>query len=94
MSKRYLEFSNGTKIALPEQSDSQNDLIGNSPIPDQDLGNGAYIKDGVLYGIDSSGGSVESTFDLFSKLENQERRKKLMFGSWEHSEEPKPKTRH
>ena len=94
MSKRYIEFSNGTKLAIPEHSDPKNELKGNSPIPDQDLGNGVYIKNGVWYGINAPGGSSEGTLDLIRKLENQEHRKKLMFGSWEHSEEPKDKTRH
>ncbi|RXG32052.1 hypothetical protein SAMN02745246_01412 [Leeuwenhoekiella marinoflava DSM 3653] len=87
-------MANGSKIAMPEQSDPEKELRGNSPVPDQDLGNGFSIHDGVLYGIDSSGGSVESTFDLFRKLKDQEYRKKLIFGSWENSEEPKDKTRH
>ena len=78
MSKKYIEFANGTKRAIPEQSDPKNEWRGNSPVPDQDLGNGVYIKEGILHG----------------NKENQERRKNMMFVSWEHSEEPKDKTRH
>ena len=63
-------MANGSKIALNEQSDPEKELRGSSPVPDQDLGDGFSIKDGVLWGLDSGGGPVGGNVEFFEKIKN------------------------
>lgn len=68
MIKKYLTMANGSKLALNEQSDPEKELRGNSPVPDQDLGDGLAIVDGQLTGLNCKGGSVADTQEIIDKL--------------------------
>ena len=96
MSKRYLKFSNGSKIAISEPSDPKNELRGNSPVPDQHLGNGFAIKDGQIVGLNFKGGSVADTQELIDQLVEKATAdfKKLNFKIGIPASAGKNKTRH
>ncbi|GEM_PF-6568279 len=64
-------MANGSKIAMPEQSDPEKALRGNSPVPDQDLGYGVSIKDGVLVGLKFEGGSIIDTNEIIELLKEK-----------------------